>query len=172
MSKDAIANASGQPSKIGFGSLLLVAVVAAVLSAGGAAATFYLLAKRMGLSSASAKMADSRQTGQTKQVPFEPMLVNLADSDGQAYLRLSVVLSVLDEPEKAVKEKGEATHPVFGSPAVRDAILTVVGAEKSSDLLVSSGKGALKAKLRAAIQQREPALKVADVFFTEFLVQR
>jgi len=172
MSKDAIANASGQPAKVGFGSLLLVSIVAAVLSVGGAAGAFYLLAKRMGLSSASARMADSRQTGQTKQVPFEPMLVNLADSDGQAYLRLSVVLSVLEEPEKTVQEKSEATHPVFGSPAVRDAILTVVGAEKSSDLLVSSGKGALKAKLRTAIQQREPALKVADVFFTEFLVQR
>lgn len=55
---------------------------------------------------------------------------------------------------------------------MRDTILSVVGAEKSGDLLMSSGKSALKTKLRSAIQQRDPALKIADVFFTEFLVQR
>ncbi|ADV82626.1 flagellar basal body-associated FliL family protein [Terriglobus saanensis] len=174
MNKDASANASGQPAKINLGSLLIVAIVAAVLSAGGAAAVFYFLAKRMGVSPFSeTKTFDSRQgAAQTKQVPFEPMLVNLADSDGQAYLRLGVVLSVLDEPEKAGKEKVDAAHPVYGSAAMRDTILSVVGAEKSGDLLMSSGKSALKTKLRSAIQQRDPALKIADVFFTEFLVQR
>jgi flagellar protein FliL len=174
MRNDAMANVTGQPSKLSLGSLLLVAVVTASLSAAGTMAGFYFLAKRTGFASVfDARTADSKGSGgKTTQVPFEPMLVNLADSDGQAYLRLSVVLSVLDESEKPAKEKGVPVSPASGSAGMRDAILSVIGAERSSDLLMSSGKAALKSKLRAAIQQRDPALKIADVFFTEFLVQR
>jgi flagellar protein FliL len=38
--------------------------------------------------------------------------------------------------------------------------------------LAVQGKEQLKTELKAAIAQRNPELKVTEVFFTEFLVQR
>lgn len=169
-------------AKVGLGSLLVVAVVSGTLSLGGAIGSFFFLSRRVSAASTESKPADTKPMAapKTKQEPFEPMLVNLADSDGQSYLRLSVVLSVEDEAAKGGKAEKEKEKPDpkeakgggAGSPAARDAILGVVGAERSSDLLTPGGKDALKSKIRDAVQRRDPETKIVDVFFTEFLIQK
>jgi flagellar protein FliL len=48
----------------------------------------------------------------------------------------------------------------------------VLGHQSSDALLAPDGKERLKAALKVAIAERNPEIKVTDVFFTEFLVQR
>jgi len=104
---------------------------------------------------------------------LEPLLVNLADSSGGAYLRAAVTLAVADKG--AVKEeKGDESKAVEkdANASVRDTILTVLGRQTSEGLLGSDGKDRLKNELKIAIAERNPEIRVSDIFFTEFLVQR
>jgi flagellar FliL protein len=48
----------------------------------------------------------------------------------------------------------------------------VIGGESGVKLLEAGGKEHLKDDLRKALAQRVPEVKVADILFTEFLVQQ
>jgi len=103
---------------------------------------------------------------------LEPILVNLADPGGHAYLRLGLTLN-LEGPE--VKAEG-AAEPKGKTPteqelAVRDTVLAVLGQQTSSWLLGPDGKEHLKVELEEAIAKHNPQVHVRDVFFTDFLVQ-
>jgi flagellar FliL protein len=56
--------------------------------------------------------------------------------------------------------------------AVRDTVLMVLGRQTADGLLAVDGKEHLKSELKAALSERNTDLKVKDVFFTDFLVQR
>ena len=103
--------------------------------------------------------------------------MNLADAGGNSYLRLALTLRVADadrknrrqdegRKSKAEKDTDEAVA------AVRDTVLTVLGRQTADALLAADGKERLKAELKAALAEHNADLKVMDVFFTDFLVQR
>jgi flagellar FliL protein len=113
----------------------------------------------------------------THALVLEPLLVNLADSGESSYLRVSMTLRVADSVEKKdAKAKDEKGKDEKGSDdaaaAVRDTVLTVLGRESADDLLAASGKEHLKAALKTALAEHNADLKVTDIFFTDFLVQR
>ena len=115
----------------------------------------------------------------TRVVVLEPLLVNLADQGGASYLRVVMALELEDHPAKKDATPREEKPPEKGRIAVnesevkmRDVALTVLGRETSVSLLAPEGKEQLKGRLRSAISEREPGVKVVDVMFTEFLVQR
>ncbi len=56
--------------------------------------------------------------------------------------------------------------------ALRDTILDVVGQKSSNDLLSPDGKEHLKNGLKNALAKRNPDIKVREIYFTEFLVQK
>lgn len=161
---------------------VLIAVVLAVpLTCGG---LYWLIhTGRLSLPSPgekAAKAAAAAEAGpppKTHSIAFEPLLVNLADEGGSAYLRLSLSLRVLDEVspkgEKAKEEKPEKGKPANESEAaVRDVALDVIGRTTAKELLQVDGKEKLKQQLMSAMTKRVPEVKVKDVFFTEFLVQQ
>ena len=77
--------------------------------------------------------------------------------------------------EKTKDEKGSGDSKSgkdADAAAVRDTALAVLGGRPSEGLLATDGKERLKAELKAAIAEHNPELKVTDLFFTEFLVQR
>ncbi len=155
---------------------VLVAVVAAVGLCAGAA--FWLIRSNRlpGLSSAAKVDAAAKPASPSMHlVPLEPLLVNLADPDGHAYLRVSLTLRVLDQPlikgEKAVEAPGKGKPVNEFEAAERDAALSVLGQETSDSLLAPSGKERLKQRLLGGFAQNVPEIKVQEILLTEFLVQ-
>jgi flagellar FliL protein len=160
---------------------LMLAMVVTVLGAVGGALFWLTKSGRLPVAGAAqvAPAPAKVEAPKTRLIALEPMLVNLADSGGGSYLRVVVVLRV----DEAVPVKGE--KPKEEKPAekgkvvvdeedvtVRDTALAVLGRETSDLLLAADGKDRLKQQLRDALALHMKALKVEDVLFTEFLVQR
>jgi len=112
--------------------------------------------------SAAASHKDARPKS---VVHLESFIVNLSDHDDKAFLRVGIDLGV----DKDVKEGKAAMENV---PNVRDAIIGVLTAYKSEDLLSAEGKRQLKDNLLKSLTERAPELEVREIYFTDFLVQR
>lgn len=162
-------------------SLLLVALLAAVFVLAGAGGGFYYLARAGKLPGSTTPTAPKPvivAPAATHLVVMEPLVVNLADPGGRVYLRLVATLRVEDLPEaKAVKAKPEEKSKDGKGEdddvaAVRDTMLTVLGTQTSESLLEPDGKERLKSELKAALASHVDGMKVKEVYFTEFLVQR
>jgi len=153
---------------------VVVGVVVAALSVGGVA---YYLARTGRLpiqQGGAAQKPGAVLPVATHAMVLEPLLVNLADADGSSYLRVALTLRVRDTTEgkdsKAKDEKSKGADEDVA--AVRDTVLTVLGRQTADGLLAADGKEHLKAALKTALAEHNADLKVADVFFTDFLVQR
>jgi flagellar FliL protein len=99
---------------------------------------------------------------------LDPFLVNLADPDGDRFLRVGIELGLhrdLSEHDKA----GQSSLPIAQT---RDTILIVLTSCNADALLPAAGKTRLKQELTKALQENVPELGVEEVYFTEFLVQR
>lgn len=94
---------------------------------------------------------------------LETFVLNLAEPAQRSYLRVGIDLGLGREIER-----GE-DPPIA---RVRDTILGVLEQARVEDLTTAEGKVKLKADLLRALQQRVPDLKVEEVYFTEFLIQR
>jgi flagellar FliL protein len=115
---------------------------------------------------AKAKVRTEPNNQITGILHLEDFVVNLADSDTHAYVRLGLDLGQFELP-KGGKETGP--NPV---PAIRDTVLSVVSGYKAEELLSSEGKVRLKRELLGTLQRRVPDAHLGEVYFTEFLVQR
>ena len=158
---------------------LLIAVVVGVLVAtlGVGGVVYYLVRTgRLPARESSAHRTESVPAA-THSMVLEPLLVNLADAGGSSYLRVAMTLRVADATEgkeaKPKEEKPKEDKENSGDvAAVRDTMLTVLGRQTADRLLASDGKEQLKAELKTALAEHNADLKVMDVFFTDFLVQR
>ena len=154
---------------------VVVGVLVAVLGVGGV--VFYLARTgRLPVREGSAHKAETSVTVSTHAMVLEPLLVNLADAGGSSYLRVAMTLRVADAAEgkeKAKEEKPKEDKETSDAVAsVRDTMLTVLGRQTADHLLAVDGKEQLKAELKSALAEHNSDLKVMDVFFTDFLVQR
>ena len=157
--------------------LLIAVVLGIVIATLGVGGIVYFLARTGRLPMPSGTKVEPTVSTATHALVLEPLLVNLADGGGNAYLRVGLTLRVADAAssgnEKAKEEKGaENKSGKDDAAAVRDTALAVLGRQTSEGLLAVDGKDRLKAELKAAIVEHNPELKVTDLFFTEFLVQR
>lgn len=159
---------------------LLIAVVAGVVIATlGAGGVAYYLARtgRLPMQTGATQKTEAVIPGITHAMVLDPLLVNLADPGGSSYLRVALTLRVADATDKkgskAKEEKSKDDKGADDAVAeVRDTALTVLGRQTADGLLATDGKEHLKAELKTALAKHNGDLKVMDVFFTDFLVQR
>ena len=159
---------------------MLLAVVAGVaIAAVGIGGAVYYLARsgKLPVHGDTAQKAEAVIPVSTHAMALEPLLVNLADAEGSSYLRVTMTLRVADVVDKkgakAKDEKGkEDKTSDDGVAAVRDTVLTVLGRQTADGLLAADGKEHLKSALKTALAEHNADLKVTDIFFTDFLVQR
>jgi flagellar protein FliL len=155
---------------------VVAGVVAAVLGLGGC---LYYLARtgRLPVQRAAVQKAEAAVPVMTHNIVLEPLLVNLSDASGSSYLRVALTLRVADVADQkgagGKSEENKADKGVDDAiPAVRDTVLSVLGRQTAEGLLSADGKENLKAELKTAIAKHNSDLKLMDVFFTDFLVQR
>jgi flagellar basal body-associated protein FliL len=117
--------------------------------------------------------------GQMQTVALEPMVVNLADPGGHAYLRLELALEVEASALSAASAaggaeagaKGTASLPREREILIRDTMLAVLGQQTSHALLAPGGRERLKQALLAALTAQHPEMGVHGLYFSELLVQ-
>ena len=166
-------------AKIPLAALLIAVVAGVVIATVCVSSVMYYLVHtgKLPMKGGVEKKAEATVSGITHAVVLEPFLVNLSTSGGNSYLRVALTLRVADDGEKkdakAKDEKSESDKNSDESEAaVRDTVLTVLGRQNADELLAVDGKDHLKAAVKAALTEHNPHLKVTDVFFTDFLVQR
>jgi flagellar FliL protein len=98
---------------------------------------------------------------------LEPFVVNLADPEGDRFLRVGIDLG-LEQELGEHKRAGQSEMPIART---RDTILMILTTCKADALMAPAGKATLKDELTKALQERAPELGVREVYFTEFLVQ-
>jgi flagellar FliL protein len=159
--------------------LLVAVVVGAVISALGIGAVVYYLARtgRFSIQEGAAHKVEAVGPGTTHLMALEPLLVNLSDVGGSSYLRVALTLRIADVLEgkgSKTKEENPKDDKVASDAVatVRDTTLMVLGRQTADGLLAINGKEHLKDELKKAFAEHNADLKVMDVFFTDFLVQR
>lgn len=169
---------SPEPAKVAITSLLIAIVLGTLLSVLTIGGGIYYLARsgRLHLVG-NAPVNEVRVALQpARPLVLEPLLANLADPGGNAYLRVAVTLRVVDTAAKTDAKQGDGKEKVdpdkVAAIALRDTALSVLGRQNSGDLLQPDGKERLKSELKKAFADRNTEIKVTDLYFTEFLVQR
>jgi flagellar FliL protein len=167
------------PAKFPVIPLLLAVVAGVVMATLGVGGVMYYLAHtgRLPTSGSAAQKIETGAPVMSHAMVLEPLLVNLADAGGSSYLRVSLTLRIADVADKkSATAKDEKSQSDVGGEeavaAVRDTVLTVLGRQTADGLLTVDGKGRLKADLKAALAEHNSDLKLMDVYFTDFLVQR
>jgi len=175
---------AGAGGGIGVLPLVMIVLCTVVMVLGAVGGGLYWLSKtgRLPMPGAAARTAPAVvkvEPMKTRVVVLEPLLVNLSDQGGASYLRVVLALELEDPPVSKDAKTKEEKPPEKGKVVVsedevkmRDVALTVLGRETSGSLLAPEGKEQLKTLLRSAISAHVHDVKVVDVMFTEFLVQR
>lgn len=175
-----------KPAKAGGGMLPRLAIGLVLLLAAAAGAWFYLTHIRHAAGASAAAKIHPAAAEKLRPLTLEPFVVNLADpsgSGGGSYLRLVMVLRVVDSSDEAAgAKKAKEAKPKEGKPGddpilaaqtaeLRDTALGVLTSQRPEALLTSQGKDDLKRQLLSAFATRNPDMKVKEILFTEFLVQ-
>jgi len=146
------------PRKRRGGRLLFILIALFILGGGGGGAWWYL-------SRPQAEAAPKVEKEPTGLLPFEPFTVNLADPGGRKFLRVALLLVLLDE--KTAKHVGE--NPLTVS-RVRSAIIELLTTQTSAALATPEGRAELKKSIAQTTAQIAH-VDVRDVLFKEFVVQ-
>jgi flagellar FliL protein len=152
--------------------ILMIAVILVVLIVGGAGAFFFLnkgssnSAKNTQTQSASSESVMNDKNVHIKNLPS--MIINLADTSGDRYLKISLAL-VMNGKEKP--KGSESSGDTLEGAAIKNAIITVISTKTSDTLLTLSGKEELKKQLIKAINSALGEDAVRDIYFTDFIIQ-
>jgi len=141
--------------------LTFVMAVLVVAIGGGGVAAFFM--KRGTARAASAAPAKPVEHG---LLSLEPFVVNLADAGGSRFLRVSVRL-VIESVEQAERVQKNDVALV----RVRSGILEVLTQQTADALVTPEGKTALKKIIATRAEAALDGTKVADVLFSDFVVQ-
>lgn len=156
-----IAPAADAPAPKKSKTLIIVLAAVLLLAAGGGGAWFFLQSK------AEHHEEKVEHAAPPVFLPLDTFVVNLQSEAGDEFLQVNMTVQLQEQKELEVLK----TY----MPLIRNRILSILSAKKSSDILSPDGKSKLAAELSESIKQPfakgvSPA-KVDGVFFTSFVVQ-
>lgn len=166
-------NPSNIPQQQKSGSNKLVVIAAAVVLFLGLGGGGFWYASHHALPF-SAPSKDPAAKESLKDAPpvavfqLQSFVVNLADPDHSAFLRIGIALGL----NKPIAENSNSEKSSPYTPQIRDAVLSVLSTWKSEELLAPDGRRKLKKELLETLQRRIPELGVANVYFTDYLIQQ
>jgi flagellar FliL protein len=163
MSETPTAEAAAAPAKKGRGKLIPIVIAVLLLGGGGGGAYWYFVARPAAAGKEAAPPPKPEPTG---VATFEPFVVNLADPGGGRFLRVNLALVVKNEEE--AKELGE--NPVVKA-RIRSSLIELLAQQTSDRLVTPDGKVALKHAIKEQVEHAAHEVEVADVLFSEFVVQ-
>ncbi len=155
--------------KKGSKKLGIIAVVTILLLLGGGGGFYFLHHKKKGENHGHLHhLTPKEMEKMIKEHPIidlKPFVVNLSGPAGSApqYLKIRIALKL----DRALTAK----EIDYRLPEIQSAILILLGAQMVGDLQSTGGKLALKDEIRHRINARLDSGKVADVYFTEFVIQ-
>jgi len=149
--------------------VLLLLIILGVL--GGAAYMMFLKPK----SDATAEVQPTKKAAVPKKeikegggigalYPLENFIVNMADTGGTRYLRVTLQLELDD-----TKKFAEALD--MRKPQLRDAILTVLASKRYEEVSSAQGKLILKQELLRRLNSLVTEGTIVNIYFTEFVAQ-
>jgi flagellar FliL protein len=94
---------------------------------------------------------------------LDPFIVNLADAQGQRYLK-AVMQFEVDNP-------GTDSEIASKLPQIRDEVLMILSNKTFDDVATVAGKRMLKREIVNAVNRYLSSGQVTQVYFTEFVVQ-
>ncbi|MDR4486260.1 MAG: flagellar basal body-associated FliL family protein [Nitrospirales bacterium] len=161
--------AEAPPAKGGSGKKMMILGLAGVLllGGGGGAAWFFMGGgheedTKAGGHDEHAK-ADEHSAEPGPVMELEPFLLNLADRDELRFLKVSIKLE-LDRPEETTDYQAKV-------PAIRDALLVLLSSKESQLLRTVNGKRRIREEIMARVNTLMSKGKVANVYFTDFIIQ-
>lgn len=153
------------PAKAGSGKKMMLIIIMGVVLLGGGGAAWYFMG---GQEEKAAEHDEHAGAGEGHEEPgpvmeLEPFLLNLADREELRFLKVSIKLE-LDRPE----EKTDYRHKI---PAIRDALLVLLSSKESQLLRTVNGKRRVREEIMVRVNGVMSKGKVANVFFTDFIIQ-
>jgi flagellar protein FliL len=148
-------------SRKGAGRILAPAAAFFVLAAGGAAWLFGPL----GPGTRAEAKGDGRELRSEvgALLALDPFIVNLADEDGNRYLKATVQLEFFGG-----RVPGELNARM---PQIRDLLLTLFTSKVFADIRAVQGKAELRDEITNRVNHALRRDLVKNVYFTEFVVQ-
>jgi flagellar FliL protein len=163
--KEGDASAADAPKKKGRGKLFIILGVVIMLLGGGGAGAFFMLRKPADpAAAANGKHEEVKEANGI--VNFEPFVVNLADPGGRRFLRINVRLVVPEEEEAKHIEENKVIQT-----RLRAAILELLAEQTSDHISTTEGKTALKKEISERAHHILKETEVADVLFSDFVIQ-
>ncbi len=166
-----VAPAAAPPKKGGVLKLAMIVVVLVALGVGG-----YIFVFKKG-APAGAKKGGS-VTGQAQaeeEVPedlhyaqLSPLIINLADKDTPATIKIGISLGFSDKALAMSLEKKEP-HDLS---MIQDVLLTILSSKTAAQILTKEGKEALKKEILAGLNKAFKKKCFYELFFTEFYIQQ
>lgn len=160
-STEPVAEAPAAPKRGGKLKLVIGAIAVLVLVGGGGA---FWWARTVRAQAAGEHDAPKKEVSRGL-VKFDPFVVNLADG-GSHFLRAS--LQIVVEPAESAAHISENPVQML---QLRSAVLELLAQQTAAALVTPEGKAAMKAAIISRAQEALDGGKIADVLFSEFVVQ-
>ena len=158
------AEAKPAPKKSRTKLFVVIAVVVVLLGGGGVAA--YWAFGRTAAPEGEEEKTAHEEPKNHRIISFEPFVVNLDDTDARRFLRINVRLVVADDEAGEHAKDDEVTLV-----RLRSGILDELTQQTADGITTSDGKAALKKSLAARASEILKPMEVADVLFSDFVVQ-
>jgi flagellar protein FliL len=153
------------PKKRKFGIIWILAAVMTLVLAGGGTYLYLKLFRSSRTVVASAPPKPVKDEVRST-LNLDPFLVNLADKDEVRFVKVTFRLGLAGEKEGEELSK----DAVFASSA-RDAIINLLTAKTSEQVLTPEGKETLRREILAKVNSLQHKVKALEVYIVDFVVQ-